>query len=237
MIQYDQYGQPYDDGMSGGPGDPGGQTAGVGSAPPPAPSGGSPSASGGPYWDSGGQPPGYQGIGYWEAQGQSPMGANGQLAPGFTRSANGYDYTAPTTKAPSYGGLGSLAYPTRPAYAPIPKWSFQAPTREDLYADPSYQARRDEGAQAIEQSAAGRGTLRTGGTLKDILGYGQNFASREYGNVYDRRFNEAKAAYEPQLQDWQAQNRVNELEFNRLFESAMSQLDDEYRYAQLGATV
>lgn len=127
--------------------------------------------------------------------------------------------------------------PNRPSYDDLPGFEFTAPTQADLYADPSYSSRLNEGRQALEQSASGRGTLRTGGTLKDILSYGQNFASREYGNVYDRRFQEAKAKYEPQVMAWQQKNRMNELEFNRLYDKAMAELDDNYRFTVLGATI
>ena len=39
---------------------------------------------------------------------------------------------------------------------------------------------------ALERSGAARGVTRTGGTLKDIVDYGQRAASQEYGNVYNR---------------------------------------------------
>lgn len=63
---------------------------------------------------------------------------------------------------------------------------FVAPDATSIANDPGYQFRLSQGQKALEQSAAGRGVLRTGGTLKDILGYGQNFASQEYGNAFDR---------------------------------------------------
>jgi hypothetical protein len=125
----------------------------------------------------------------------------------------------------------------RPNYTALRPFQFKRPTMEDLYADPSYATRRDEGRQALEQSASGKGILRTGGTLKDIVHYGQNFASREYGNVYDRRFKEAQAEYEPVVREWEMENRFNELEFNREFDMAMAELDDDYRYVALGASL
>lgn len=66
----------------------------------------------------------------------------------------------------------------------------------DFQRDPGYQFRMDEGQQALERSAAARGGLFNGGTLKALTQYGQNFASNEYGSAYnrfnadrDRRFN------------------------------------------------
>lgn len=83
---------------------------------------------------------------------------------------------------------------------------FTAPTAESILHDPSYQFRRDQGAGAIENSAAARGLLNSGGTLKDLLGYGQQFASQEYGNIWDRDFN---------LWGTQNQNKLTGYETNR----------------------
>jgi hypothetical protein len=66
----------------------------------------------------------------------------------------------------------------------------------DFQNDPGYQFRMQEGQKALERSAAARGGLQSGGTLKALSRYGQDFASNEYGNAYnrfnadrDRRFN------------------------------------------------
>lgn len=59
-------------------------------------------------------------------------------------------------------------------------------TAEDFQKDPGYEFRMAEGAKALERSAAARGGLRSGGTLKAISRYGQDFASNEYGNAYNR---------------------------------------------------
>lgn len=85
---------------------------------------------------------------------------------------------------------------------------FKAPTAESMLNDPGYQFRADQGRRALENSAAGKGTLRTGGTLKDILGYGQNLASQEYGNVYQRDANTWNMNANAGLQAYGA-NRAN----------------------------
>src|SRR5262245_9184328 len=56
----------------------------------------------------------------------------------------------------------------------------------DLANDPGYQFRLAEGQKALEGSAAARGVLGTSGTLKGITAYGQNLASTEFQNAYDR---------------------------------------------------
>jgi hypothetical protein len=69
-------------------------------------------------------------------------------------------------------------------------------TMADFENDPGYQFRMSEGMKAIERSAAARGGLNSGATMKALAGYGQNLASQEYQNAYnrfnsdrDRRFN------------------------------------------------
>src|SRR4029453_17269270 len=59
--------------------------------------------------------------------------------------------------------------------------------------DPSYQFRLGEGQKALERSAAARGTLLGGGTLKAITNYGQKAASQEYQSAYDRAMSAFKA--------------------------------------------
>lgn len=59
-------------------------------------------------------------------------------------------------------------------------------TRSDFQADPGYQFRLDEGRRALETSAAARGGLLSGRTLKDLTSYGQGLASQEYQNAYNR---------------------------------------------------
>jgi hypothetical protein len=66
----------------------------------------------------------------------------------------------------------------------------------DFQQDPGYAFRMAEGQKALERSAAARGVLQSGGTLKALTRYSQGVASDEYNNAYnrfnadrDRRFN------------------------------------------------
>jgi hypothetical protein len=68
--------------------------------------------------------------------------------------------------------------------------SFTAPTGVTEANDPGYQFRADQQNQAVERSAAAKGTLLTGGTLKDLSTFGGQLASQEYGNVYNRALSE-----------------------------------------------
>lgn len=88
---------------------------------------------------------------------------------------------------PSLGAAGSLMQP----------WTkqFVAPTNVTEQNDPGYQFRLQQGQQAIERSAAARGGLLSGGTAKAQQRYGQDYASNEYGNVYNRAFNDYANQY------------------------------------------
>lgn len=57
---------------------------------------------------------------------------------------------------------------------------------QDVYSDPSYQFRLQQGQDAIQSSAAAKGGLLTGATLKALQNYGQESASQEYSNAYNR---------------------------------------------------
>ena len=64
--------------------------------------------------------------------------------------------------------------------------TFKPPTQEELAANPSYQFRLGQGQDALQRAAAAKGVLRTGGTLQDLLKYGQDYASQEYENASNR---------------------------------------------------
>jgi hypothetical protein len=53
-------------------------------------------------------------------------------------------------------------------------------------ADPGYAFRLSEGQKALDASAAARGGLLSGNTLKGAIDYGQNAASQEYQNAFNR---------------------------------------------------
>lgn len=114
-----------------------------------------------------------------------------------------------------HGGGGGPNYSDFPDYnfGAVPQFKapqFGAPTLADAQNEPGYQFRLQSGQNAVEHSAAAKGLLRTGGTLKDITDYGQNFASQEYGNVYnralqsfDRQYRGRHDEYAPLLAQWQ----------------------------------
>jgi len=87
---------------------------------------------------------------------------------------------------------------------------FKAPSYQEAMADPGYQFSLNQGVGALEKSAAARGIRGTGGHLKDIIGYGQDRAAQQYGDVYNRAANTfginyqgAKDEFAPQYGGWQ----------------------------------
>lgn len=57
---------------------------------------------------------------------------------------------------------------------------------QDIYDDPSYQFRLQQGQDSIQSGAAAQGGLLSGATQKALLNFGQDAASQEYGNAYNR---------------------------------------------------
>jgi hypothetical protein len=68
---------------------------------------------------------------------------------------------------------------------------------EQFQQDPGYAFRQAEGMKALERSAAARGGLLSGGTLKGIQRFGQDLASQEYGNAFNRYQVERSARLNP----------------------------------------
>lgn len=57
---------------------------------------------------------------------------------------------------------------------------------EQFQADPGYAFRMAEGMKGLERSAAARGGLLSGATMKGIQRYGQDLASQEFQNAFNR---------------------------------------------------
>lgn len=85
--------------------------------------------------------------------------------------------------APTWAG-GDFAAPQKPASL---EQEFRPPTMAEVEASPGYQTRFAAGQQALERSAAARGSILSGGTQKATARYGQDYAANEYGNEFARR--------------------------------------------------
>lgn len=114
--------------------------------------------------------------------------------------ASGASGAMPSSGAFS-GGFGSLMQPY--------SGTFTAPTGLTEQNDPGYQARLNLGTDALQRSAAARGGVLTGGTAQALNQYAQDYASNEYGNVYNRALQNFDTNY-----NVYNQNQANQ--FNRL---------------------
>lgn len=63
--------------------------------------------------------------------------------------------------------------------------------------DPGYQFRLSEGLKALDRQAAARGGLISGAALKAAGRYGQDYASNEYQNAFNRYQTERAAQLQP----------------------------------------
>ena len=68
---------------------------------------------------------------------------------------------------------------------------------QQFQQDPGYAFRMQEGMKALERSAAARGGLLSGGMLKGAQRYGQDLASQEYMNAFNRYQAERNAQLNP----------------------------------------
>lgn len=81
-------------------------------------------------------------------------------------------------------GLATAAPTPRPT---LPTTGYSADEVERrLQATPGYQFRQREGQRAIEASAASRGGLNSGATLRALSRYGQDYGTSEYNNYLNR---------------------------------------------------
>ena len=127
--------------------------------------------------------------------------APGMAAPGVAPQAG-----APTAGAgtglptgygtsPSYANGYQVSGFSAPGIAAPFTSSFNRPDPNSIANDPSYKFQFQQGMDAVQRSAASKGTLLTGGTMKDLTAFGQGLAStfddkywaREMG-LYDRAY-------------------------------------------------
>jgi hypothetical protein len=120
---------------------------------------------------------------------------NATLGKRMEAQANAGSYGTPAGGAqvytpPTYAGNIPYVAPERPAYAKTP-W--------DFFNDGGYQFALDEGTKGIENSAAARGGLMSGNTLKALTKYKTGLANQAYGEAFDR-YNTDRNFYENQYQ-------------------------------------
>lgn len=90
------------------------------------------------------------------------------------------------SELPTYNLGGATQAEADAAASPYAGTFLERFTGQDIYMDPSYQFRLDEGRRNLEASLAARGNRLGSQSLKDITNYGQQAASQEYQSAFQR---------------------------------------------------
>lgn len=125
-----------------------------------------------------------------------PIGTGGG-PPGTTtgnpRTTTGGGGMTPPGPNSNTGANGGLPVADPGTYDPMMRGSYTAPTRGaaatdpfNFEEDPGYQFRRQQGMEGIQNSAASRGNLGSGATLKALAQFNSGLASQEYDKAYGR---------------------------------------------------
>lgn len=157
-----------------------------------------------------GTSPGFNGGG----MGQPVVGGGGPAGTGGAGTVN------PTARGPmtsnpagTYTGNPLIdGGSTKPSQLnPFSSWTqqFVAPTAATEQNDPGYQFRMQQGEDAITNQASALGTTGSGATGAALQRYGQDYASNEYNNVYQRQLGQ----YD---QNYNIFNNNQSNQFNRL---------------------
>lgn len=112
----------------------------------------------------------------------------GLLGYGTLKNSGGqggtYDFQ---TDPAAYGNSAALFNAFKSATnAPVPTFTPMSAVSSTFQADPSYDWRVQQGTAALDRSAAAKGMLLSGAQEKNLTDYGQNAASQEYGNWFNR---------------------------------------------------
>jgi hypothetical protein len=119
----------------------------------------------------------------WRNYGAGAMGMLAQIY-GVPYGANGVSDMAAANDPGAAGNSNALAGGGQPTNALAAGGS---PNRfGGFFTSPDYEFKRAEGLRDIERTAAGRGSLMSGGTLKALTRYGGDLASGEWNNYVNR---------------------------------------------------
>lgn len=169
----------------------------------------------------------------WTTPFEPPGGESGPLenAPAYIPPAipEITPWTAPTSTpfrefdAPTSEPFREFDAPTSDPFREF-DWTQQwrPTTGADVYADPSYAFRRDEGLGAMENRASARSFLRNTNTMRDFVNYGSNLASTEFGNIDTRRRRDYDTAFGQSLADYETDRGTYFGNRDRAFGEALS---------------
>lgn len=150
---------------------------------------------------------------YKDRANNAPGGSGGQQQSGTPGSS-------------SMGSMGASGVSGAPNYMQPFTGTFTPPTVADLWASPGFQGRLDAGTRQIQHGAAAQGTLLTGGTLKGLDTFAQDYASNEY----DKLYNENEQQYMDKFNIWNTNetNRFNSQQTNRLTDFNIADSDRNF---------
>ena len=134
---------------------------------------------------------------YWQDRLLHPNSGSSSVAAGDETVMPGVAGQASASYPGTFTGGGQYPLASVMGEGLMQPWTtpFVAPTDVTEQNDPGFKFRLKEGAQAIQRSAAAKGTLLTGGTMKDLNEWAQGQASSEYDKVYGRAKGEYDTAY------------------------------------------
>ena len=89
---------------------------------------------------------------------------------------------AATQADPTYGSL-LRAYRNGEEFDSGPAFSF---TGKDLASDPGYKFGLDQGTQGIERGQASRGNFLSGGAMKELARFNEDYAGTKFDNAFNR---------------------------------------------------
>jgi hypothetical protein len=149
------------------------------------------------YLQAAGLPPdsGGQWAQYWQQFGQNdPNYFTTRLLNGAAQQGGNMApfQSLKSASAPGGWGPGTSGYGPSDASGTGTLGSMGGSPQDALEQDPGYQDRLKAGMEAVQKSAAAKGTALTGGTLKDLTQFGQTFGSNEFQNVFNRNLSAAQ---------------------------------------------
>lgn len=151
---------------------------------------------------------------------------------------------------PGGGGTGTPS--GRPNYGPVPEFdapewtdvptwaapeftfgeTWQAPTEEQAFNEPGYQFGVNEGIRALKQGAGAKGAATTGGTMKDLIAWGQARAGQQYGDVFNRNLTGFNTRLGTAKDVFDRNYAGSREEFDRKYGSSKDQFDRRFTSAQ-----
>jgi hypothetical protein len=113
------------------------------------------------------------------------------------------------TTAEGFGSLGGVqTFDGGPA--------FTAPTAEQVMAQPGYQFGLRQGQENLDRQAAARGTRYSGAALAQAARYGNDYATGQYGNEYNRLMGAQQQGFNQRLGTFNANQGARQQGFNQL---------------------